>query len=73
MKGFLLGYGFDPIPEQFRHGSMIPAFVIVYDQFGREYRSPVELQVVRNQTPPRVLRKRNLLERRDPIPRGERA
>ena len=73
VKGFLLGYGFDPIPEQFRHGSMIPAFVIVYDQFGREHRSPVELQVVRNQTQPRVLRKRNLLEHRDPIPRGERA
>jgi hypothetical protein len=73
VKGFLLGYGFDPIPEQFRHGSMIPAFVIVYDQFGREHRSPVELQVARNQTQPRVPRKRNLLEHRDPIPRGEMA
>jgi hypothetical protein len=72
VKGFLLGYGFDPIPEQFRQGTMAPAFVIVYDQFGREHRSPVELQVVRNQIQPRVLRKRNLLEHRDPIPRGER-
>jgi len=72
VKGFLLGYGFDPIPEEFRQGTMAPAFVIVYDQFGRDYRSPVELQVVRNQTQPRVLRKRNLLEHRDPIPHGER-
>jgi len=72
VKGFLLGYGFDPIPEQFRHGMMIPAFVIVYDQFGREHRSPVELQAVRNCKQPRVLRKRNLLEHRDPVPRGER-
>jgi hypothetical protein len=71
VKGFLLGYGFDPIPEQFRHGMMIPAFMIVYDQFGREHRSPVELQAVRNYKQPRVLRKRNLLEHRDTIPRGE--
>ena len=72
VKGFLLAYGFDPIPEQFRQGTMAPGFAIVYDQFGREHRSPVELQAVRNRTPPRVLRKRNLLEHRDPIPRGER-
>ena len=60
VKGFLLAYGFDPIPEQFRQGTMAPGFAIVYDQFGREHRSPVELQAVRNRTPPRVLRKRNL-------------
>ena len=36
LKGFLLGYGFDSIPEQFRQGTMIPAFVIIYNQFGHE-------------------------------------
>lgn len=67
LKGFLLAVGPDPMPEQFRHGSMIPAFVILYDQFGREHRSPVELQAVRNRTQSRVLQKRNLLDHPDPI------
>jgi hypothetical protein len=67
LKGFLLAVGSDPMPEQLRHGMMIPAFVIVYDQFGRDHRSPVELQVVRNRTQSRALRKRNLLDHPDPI------
>ena len=67
LKGFLLGYGFDSIPEQFRQGTMIPAFVIIYNQFGHEHRSPVELQVVRNLARPRVLRKSSLLDHPDPI------
>jgi hypothetical protein len=72
LTGFLLGIGYETIPERFWHGMMTPAFVIVYDQFGGDHPSPVEMQVVRNQTQPRVSRKRNLLEHRDPIPRGER-
>jgi hypothetical protein len=67
VKGFLLAVGSDPIPERFGHGTMIPAFVIIYDQFGRDHRSPVELQVVRSRTQSRVLRKRNLLDHPDPI------
>lgn len=67
LKGFLLAVGSDPMPEQFRHGMMIPGFVIVYDQFGSDHRSPVELQAVRNRTQSRVLRKRNLLDHPDPI------
>jgi hypothetical protein len=67
LKGFLLGYGFESIPEKFRHGMMIPAFVIVYDQLGRDHRSPVELQAVRSRTPPRVLRRSTLLDHPDPI------
>jgi hypothetical protein len=67
LRGFLLAVGSDPMPEQFRHGMMIPAFVIVYDQFGHDHRSPVELQAVRSSTRPRVSWKRNLLDRRDPI------
>jgi hypothetical protein len=67
LKGFLLGYGFESIPEEFRHGMMIPGFVIVYDQLGRDHRSPVELQAVRSHTPPRVLRRSTLLDHPDPI------
>jgi hypothetical protein len=67
LKGFLLGFGFDSIPVGFRHGMMIPAFVITYDQFGRDHRSPVELQTVRNHTRSRVLRRGSLLDRPDSI------
>jgi hypothetical protein len=67
LKGFLLGYGFDSIPARFRHGTIIPAFVIIYDQFGRNHRSPIELQAVRNHTRPRVLRKSSLLDHPDSI------
>jgi hypothetical protein len=67
LKGFLLGYGSDSITEQFRHGMMIPAIVVVYNQFGHEHRSPVELQVVRNLARPRVLRKSSLLDCPDSI------
>lgn len=67
LKGFLLAVGSDPMPEEFQHGMMIPAFVIIYDQFEREHTSPVELQVVRNRPQSRVLRKRNLLDHPDPI------
>jgi hypothetical protein len=70
LKGFLLGYGFDSIPAQFRHGMMIPAFVVVYDQSWREYRSPVELWADRSRARSRVSRKRRLFDRRDPIVRG---
>jgi hypothetical protein len=70
LKGFLLGYGFDSIPEQFRHGMMIPAFVVVYDQFGFKGRFPVELYTDRSLVRPRVPRKRNLLDHPDPIARG---
>jgi hypothetical protein len=67
LNGFLLGYGFDSIPEQFRHGMMIPAFVIVYNQFGHEHRSLVELQAVRNRTRSQVLRMSSLLDHPDSI------
>ena len=67
LSGFLLGIGYETIPERFRHGMMVPAFVIIYDQLGREHPSPVELQAIRNRTRPRVLRKSTLLSRPDSI------
>jgi hypothetical protein len=72
LKGCLLGCGFDPIPEHFRHGMMISASVVVYDQFWRECRSQVELWADRSLARSRVSRnsrKGGLLDRRDPIVR----
>jgi hypothetical protein len=69
LKGFLLGHGFDPIPEEFRHGVVIPVCVIVYDQGGREGRFPVELRVDRSRARLRIPRKSSLLDHPDPITR----
>jgi hypothetical protein len=71
-KGFLLGFGYDPIPEKFSQGKMIPAFLILYDQFSRPYRVPIELwadRSTKNLRPRRssVRRKGKLLDKRDPI------
>jgi hypothetical protein len=49
LQGALLAIGEEPIAEQFQHGAMIPAFLIVYDQFGRDYRSPIQLWADRSE------------------------
>lgn len=49
LGGALLAIGGEPIAEQFPHGAMIPAFLIVYDQFGRDYRSPIQLWADRSE------------------------
>ena len=49
VKGFLLGFGRDPIPKEFPHGSMIPASVRIYDQHEHKYVAPVNLWADRNQ------------------------
>jgi hypothetical protein len=74
LRGSLLGVGNEPIPEEFRHGAMIPAFLIIHDQFLRPYRSSVSLWTDRITTPVRDVRsearrKGGLLDRPDPIPR----
>jgi hypothetical protein len=58
LKGALLGFGLDSVPKEFSHGMMIPAFVVIYDQFWRECRSPVKLWLDRSRTRSRVLPKR---------------
>jgi hypothetical protein len=73
-KGFLLGFGYDPIPGNFSQGNLIPAFLILYDQLAHPYRAPVKLCVDRttkNLRPRRssVRRKGGLLDKRDPIAR----
>ena len=72
VKGFLLGFGRDPIPEEFPHGSMIPASVRIYDQHEHKYVAPVNLWADRNQKTvraPRWTERRNggLLDKRDKI------
>jgi len=52
VTGYLLGLGQNAIPEAFPHGSMIPAFVILYDQFGRAFRTGVELWTDRTEQGP---------------------
>jgi len=69
LNGFLLGHGSEPIPEEFRHGMMVPAFVVVYDQQGREYRAPLKLRVDRSLPRSRARRKGSLLDHPDPIAR----
>ena len=41
VEGFLLGIGCDPIPAEFYSGKNDPAFLVLYDQFGRPYRLPL--------------------------------
>jgi hypothetical protein len=72
LKGYLLGIGDQPIPNQFEQGAMIPALLIIYDQLWREYRWPVSLWRDRTEKPVRhdrsgMRRKGGLLDHRDPI------
>jgi len=74
VEGFLLGIGCDPIPAVFSQGKMIPSFLVLYDQFARPYKAPVELwadRTTKNLRPRRssAKRKGKLLDKRDPIVR----
>jgi hypothetical protein len=71
-RGFLLGFEYDLIPEDFPHGKMIPAFLHLYDQFAREFRAPVKLWAdrmnkKRQGTELGIRRKRSLYDKRDKI------
>jgi hypothetical protein len=75
LQGYLLGVGNDPIPEQFKQGAIIPASLIVYDQYGEGHRSPVSLWTDRTR---RFFKRERsgqprqggLLDKRDPIGAG---
>ena len=43
ITGFLLGMGMAEIPEEYKHGTSIPAMLTIFDQNGQEYPSPVSL------------------------------
>jgi hypothetical protein len=49
LRGCLLGVGDKPMPDHFSHGMMVPCFLSVFDQFGREYREPISLCADRSQ------------------------
>jgi hypothetical protein len=72
VKGFLLGFGFDAIPERFSQGQMIPALIVLYDQFAHPYRAPIELWADRTRKGLRrpqssVARRGRLCDKRDVI------
>lgn len=76
ITGALLAIGGEPIAEQFPHGAMIPAFLIVYDQFGRDYRSPIQLWADRSKKHLSKARlgepRRKLFDCPDPKPKNTR-
>ena len=71
LSGYLLAIGSEPIPDQFTNGARIPAFLIVYDQLWRDYRSSVSLwkeptEKAMRRIPSGIPRKSGLLDRPDP-------
>jgi len=48
LDGLLLGVGFEPIPDCFRHGSSVDAMLSIVDQFGRSHSSEVSLWIERS-------------------------
>lgn len=70
IKGYLLGNDLAPIPDEVRNGSLFPATVIIWDQYGRQYRAPVDLTATRRQKYfCRPSRRGGLFDRRDPDPK----
>lgn len=68
VKGLLLGIGSNSIPDDFRHGSEIPAFIIVEDQFETRSQAPISLwtdRSAKSSTPLRNKPRRRLFERAD--------
>jgi hypothetical protein len=68
--GCLLGTASASIPDDFRHGVLIPSFLDVFDQWGRCYRTPISLWSDRSGhfQPPRPKSKRkSLLDSPDSI------
>jgi hypothetical protein len=68
--GYLLGSTTSSIPNQFTHGVIIPAFLTIFDQFGRHYRSPISLWSDRSKSRSRPsqprARRKALFDCRDP-------
>jgi hypothetical protein len=49
VRGWLLGIGSQAIPDRFEHGTEIPSFVTVTDQYMNKYRSSVSFWADRNE------------------------
>jgi hypothetical protein len=72
IRGYLLGIGNDPIPPEFQQGAIIPAALVVYDQYGEGHRSPVALWTDRTgrffrHARSGERRQGGLMDKRDPI------
>ena len=71
-EGLLLGLGSEPIPEEYPHGKMIPAFVVIYDQFARMCGVTIELWADRSTRSIRragrgTRRRKGLFDKRDVV------
>jgi hypothetical protein len=73
MRGYLLGFG-DPMPADIQHGAKIPAFIIFFDQRGRDFRASLQLWADRSETKLRpeklgAKRRKSIFDERDVIAR----
>jgi len=69
LDGMLLGFGFESIPDSYRHGATIDASLVLIDQMWRDFSTQVQLYVDRSAKNNRQRRKRStrpgLFEKRD--------
>ena len=69
LNGLLLGYGYESIPDSFRHGATIDARVVLIDEMGHGFSEPVQLWADRSAKIGRRRSKKisgpGLLEKRD--------
>jgi hypothetical protein len=49
VRGLLLAWALEPIPDEIRHGTTFAGSLIVFDQYLHEHRSPIELWADRSQ------------------------
>jgi hypothetical protein len=74
LDGFLLGYGFESIPDSYHHGATIDASLVLIDEMWRGFSTPVQLWADRSAKLNRQRRKKatrpGLFEKRDYI-KGE--
>jgi len=72
MEGVLLGFQiFCRIPFDYLHGTIVPAEISVIDQFGRKYRSDIEVRIDRSATMRPLIRRprgTSLFEDADALP-----
>jgi hypothetical protein len=74
LDGWLLGLGYEPIPDSYPHGATIYANLVLVDEIGRDFSTPVQLWVDRSAKIDRPRKKKTtrwrLFEKRD-VAKGE--
>jgi hypothetical protein len=48
LDGQLLGWGFESIPESYQHGAKIDAGLVLIDELGRDFSTPIQLRADRS-------------------------